>query len=120
MALQWDWKDKVGEAVVEQNGSEYTVDLYQGNAYLIFINEYTEDGVDKYTLWSFWADKEHAKVCLGLKKGVDQSNIYTAYESQIKTFRLSKKTRHLSEIVGLLVKAFDNINIEIYKEDEDE
>ncbi len=119
MALNWEWKNKCGEAIVEQNGEEYVLSLYQGNAYLIFINEYKEDGKNMYSLWSFWADKEHAKICLGLSKKSDTSNIYTEYESRIREFRFFKsKTKHLSEMIGLLVKAFDDVVISIEKGDE--
>ena len=119
MALNWRWEEKCGEAIIEQDDREYTLSLYHGNAYLIFISEYEEDGKDMYALWSFWADKTHAQRLLGLKKDMDGNlnNIYTGYGGEIKKFRFNKnKARHLSEMVGMIVKAFDDIAIEIYTE----
>ena len=44
MALQWNFKDKCGEAVLVQNNEdktrEFTLNLYVGNAYLIMLSEY--------------------------------------------------------------------------------
>ena len=42
MALNWSWNGKCGEAVFEQRGKEFTVNLYQGNAYLIFLYEHKD------------------------------------------------------------------------------
>lgn len=119
MALTWDWNKKVGEAVVSQNGKEYTLNLYQGNALLIFLSEYEEDGKDMYSLWSFWADKEHARSCLGLSKKTDTSNMYTAYESQVVKFRLDKGMKDFAYIISLIARAFENVAIEIYTKGEE-
>lgn len=119
MALTWDFKEKVGEAVIRQGDSKFTVNLYNGNAYLIFIYEYkdSETNKDMYTLWTFWGDKSHAKNCLGLSKG--KTNIYVDDYNDITTIRLDKKKcRNVYEIVGLVSKAFDNITIEIYTSEE--
>jgi len=122
MALYWDWKKKVGEAIFENvEGKVYTISLYQGNAYLIFINEYTEtdkDGVEHnmYNLHSFFADEAHAKNCLGLTKGY--SNIFVDGFTVLKKIRLDKsRYPHTSKLIGMLVKAFDDITIELYKEE---
>lgn len=115
MALNWSWSEKCGEAVFEQRGKEFTVNLYQGNAYLIFIYEYEEDGNDMYNLFTFWADKVHAKRCLGLEKGYE--NLYNDERDQLKKIRINKsKFSKASEMIGLLVKAFDDLVIEIYSE----
>ena len=37
MALNWNWKEKCGEAVIQQGEKEWTISLYQGNAFLIVI-----------------------------------------------------------------------------------
>ena len=52
MALVWNWKDKCGEMCVVQSHPDeedqmFTVDLYQGNAYLIMIHEFKEADKDK-------------------------------------------------------------------------
>lgn len=121
MALYWDWKEKVGEAIFEQNGKEYTINLYKGNAFLIFINEYKEtdsEGVehDVYNLYAFFADEAHAKRCLGLVKGTD--NMFNDGFYRMKKIKINKeKYSYTNKLVSLLVKAFDNLEIEIYKED---
>lgn len=121
MALYWDWKDKVGEAIFEHaDGKEYTINLYKGNAFLIFINEYKEtdsEGVEHnvYNLYAFFADEAHAKRCLGLTKDTDNM-FYDGY-TKLKKIRINKeKYSYTNKLVSLLVKAFDNLEIEIYKE----
>lgn len=116
MSLNWSWSEKCGEAVFEQRGKEFTVNLYQGNAYLIFLYEYKEGDNDMYSLWTFWADKAHAKRCLGLEKGCE--NLYDDGRDKLKKMRLNKaKYSKAPELVSLLVKAFDELEIEVYKEE---
>lgn len=122
MALTWKWDEKVGEAVVRQsvNGEdrEFTLNLYNGNALLIFMYEYKENGTDKYNLWSFWCDAQHMKNCLGLKKGT--TNIYNSYDRLVKIRLNKKKCRGYKEIVAALASAdFDNFTIELYTEKEE-
>lgn len=73
MAIRWLWDEKCGEAIFEQTFGDkvkdISVNLYEGNAFLIFIREWTEDdGTDKYAVWSFLADEQHAKIVLDLIK----------------------------------------------------
>lgn len=124
MSLRWDWNAKCGEAVFRQeiNGEEpqeFTVNLYKGNACLIMIYEYTENGTDKYSLYSFWADKEHMKNCLGLnKKDGYGNNMYTEGYDRLLKIRLNKaKNCYTKDIVAALVQAFDSIDVEIYTEE---
>ena len=123
MALNWRWENKCGEAtIVDIENREHTLNLYEGNAFLIFLREYEENGHNMYSLWSFWADKEHMKNCLGLnkKKGYTE-NIYEDGSSKIIKIRLNKdKCRNIKDITTALVQAFDNIKIEIYKENNDD
>lgn len=121
MALNWNWKEKCGEAILTQSvdgeEKEFILHLYQGNAYLIFISEWIEDGNEMYNVWSFWADKDHAKNCLGIGKQKDCYNIYAEGWQTITKFRLNKaKMNHFADIVSMISKAFDNIDIEIYTE----
>ena len=118
MALYWEWKDKVGESIFENlEGKEYTINLYQGNAFLIFINEYTEtddngEVHNMYNLHSFFCDEAHAKRCLGLVK--DTSNIFADGFCRMKKIRINKaKFTHTNKLVSMLVKAFDNLDIEL-------
>lgn len=119
MALNWSWNEKCGEAILKQTVDgerEFKLSLYNGNAYLIFVREFEEDGVEKYEVYSFWVDKDHAKRCLGLEKG--SYNIYNEGWSKIIKFRIDKKRcRKATEIIGLITKAFDDIEIELYSED---
>lgn len=122
MALTWQWNEKCGEAIFKQElegdeGRTYSVNLYTGNAYLIFLYEWNEDGVDKYNMHSFWVDKEHMKNCLGLNKGYE--NTYDTPFSRLVKIKLEKKKcRYLKDIVTHLIKAFDNLEIEIYTEED--
>lgn len=121
MALNWLWKERCGEIIVEglygdEQWHEYTLRLYKGNAYLIMLAE--DDERDTYTVSSFWADKEHAKNCLGLnKKDKDSRNIYQGGYTRWKKVRLNKaKYKNTKELVSMLAEAFDHIEIEIYSD----
>lgn len=123
MAIHWDWKDKIGTATLVQTWpkegeKEYTLHLYQGNAFLIMLNEWDEDGQTMWSMFNFFADKDHAKNCLGLnKKDPDSTNILNSGFNRVTKFRLSKKYRYLKDLVPMLAQAFDDLTIEIYKED---
>lgn len=119
MALNWNWEDKCGEITLRQihegeETKEYTINLYQGNATLIMIQEYTGDnGEDMYELFSFFADKQHMKNSLGLAKG--EYNIFnTPYQTITKLCLNKAKNRHWKDIVAAFAAAFDKISIEIY------
>lgn len=123
MALYWEWKDKVGEAVFfnTQTNKEYTISLYKGNAFLIFINEYKEtdekgEEHNMYNLHSFFCDEAHGKRCLGLVKGTD--NMFNDDYCRLTKIRLNKdKYPYTKKLVDMLVKAFDEITIELYREE---
>ena len=125
MSLNWNWKDKCGEATFFENYPDseprtYTVNLYEGNAYLIFIYEYEENGEGMYTLNSFWCDKTHMNRCLGIDKKYKATygeNMYEKPYSRLTKIRLNKaKCRNIKEIIKAMVEAFDNLEIEIYNE----
>lgn len=118
MALNWRWEEKIGEALFDYNDKQVIVNLYQGNAYLIFINEYNENGKDMYSMFSFWVDESHMKNCLGLNKGTD--NIYTDESCKLREIWFDKNYRYLNKVVPALVKAFDNIDIHIWSRKESE
>lgn len=125
MALQWNWDKKVGEAVFDglylnDPTKELTINLYEGNALLIMINEYKdkETNKDMYHLFGFFADKTHMNRCLGLVKGYD--NIY-ARNGRLKKISFNKaKSRNYKQIIPALIKAFDDIGIKIYTEEDEE
>ena len=119
MALQWHWDKKVGEAVFDDlylsdPTKELTVNLYEGNAFLIFVHEYK----DIYNVFSYFGDKEHMNMCLGLTKGYD--NIFL-HGGRLKKISFNKaKSRNYKQIVSALVRAFDDIEIKIYTEGDEE
>ena len=117
MALNWLWKERCGEIIVEgRGGHEHALRLYKGNAYLIMLAE--NDETDTYVVSSFWVDKDHAKNCLGLnKKDKDCHNIYQGDYNRWKKVRLNKaKYTNTKELAGMLAEAFDHIEIEIYSD----
>lgn len=116
MALNWNWSEKCGElTIVNYTGGEQTISLYQGNAYLIMINEFkNEEGEEFYNVYGFFNGKEHMLRCLGQSLHYDSDNIY---EGAWKKIRLNKaKFRHTKEFVKAIAGAFDNIAIELYTE----
>ena len=118
MSLNWQWNQKCGTATFYDNWTEkeFTVSLYEGNAYLIFISEWTENERNMYNLYSFWADKEHMNNCLGLSKGY-KDNLMNDGHRVLTKIRLNKThCHHIKEITTALIKAFDEITIEIFKE----
>lgn len=122
MALNWKWDEKCGEAVIQQRGKEFTLNLYKGNAYLIFISEYKdEDGQNMYSLYSFFADKDHMRNCLGLSKAKGRGlceNIFNSGGDILKSIRINKaKYPYTKDLVYALTQAFDNLTIEIYSEE---
>ena len=125
MALHWLWSEKVGEADIQQNGIEFTCSLYQGNAYLIFIYEYEEEGQDLYQMHSFILDKDHLKNMLGLnaKDGFSINEFDRDSERLVAVRFIKKKLRYSKEIISSLVQAFDRITIQLVDDlpdDEDE
>ena len=125
MSLNWNWNEKCGEATLMQKKAdgtekEYTLNLYQGNAFLIMLSEWTEkDGTDKYELFSFFLDEAHAKNCFGLNKREHYTkNIFCNEFDRITKVRLNRsKYAYTDKLVSMLFKAFDAITVEVYKED---
>lgn len=117
MALQWQWSEKCGEAIFHNLVADttFSVNLYEGNAFLIFIDEFKENDENMWRMYSFFVDEAHAKNCLGLTK--ENSNIFDTGTVRLEKIRINKKVYgKTSKLVNLLVKAFDAIEIEIYSE----
>lgn len=117
MAVRWEWKEKVGEFTY--NG--YTVNLYEGNAFLIGIDEfkmskkrrtvddYAEDGDDCYRVAWFFIDKQHAKRCLGLEKGS-----YDMFEGLVDHITLYlDKCKNWKDIITMFGKTQKDITFTI-------
>lgn len=122
MALTWDWKDKVGTVkVLSRTGKgemrEQEFSLYNGNAFLICIHEFTEDDVDKYDMQWFFVDKPHMNRMLGLVKGT--SNCLNTENYKITGLNLdANNCRNIWDIVKAFVKAFGDITINFYTKKE--
>ena len=119
MALNWLWKDKCGEVVRRETfGDEthdFTISLYEGNAFMIFVHEYQDKmtGANMYELNGFWSDETHMKRMLGLDKKWPESYGRNGESDIIKFTFYKDKCRHLKKIVSAITEAFDNIEIEI-------
>lgn len=110
MSLNWYWSKKVGEVErTTAEGETFRNCLYRGNAYIIEIWESEKD--NSYYLANFWADKTHAKRCLGLVKGYDNLyrddyRVYTLYADMLG--ELDK------DFISLLIKGLkDKVEIRI-------
>ena len=123
MALTWNWDQKCGEAIFtdKTRDKEFPVSLYEGNAYLIFLYEYKDGDEDMYNLQGFFADKEHMKKCLGIDKRYKSTYGYNMYDKEyscLTKVRFNKaKSRNYKDIMAAFAQAFDNITMEVYKED---
>lgn len=66
--LTWQWKENVGTLEIEQvrgdETHEFTLKLYQGNAFLIVLWEKELEDGREYSLYMFFADKQHLKNCV--------------------------------------------------------
>ena len=63
MALRWQWDECIGELEIE-NQNKARIKIYQGNALLIFLNEWTSDnGENLWSMYNFFADKGHFDNC---------------------------------------------------------
>lgn len=121
MALNWLWKEKIGEAEIFNYDKVVTCNLYKGNAFLIFIYEYEQDGKEMYNVSYFFADEAHAKRSLGLDKNYKETygdNLLNHDKYKLQKIRINKKEyKYTNKLVSMLTKAFDEITIELYSED---
>lgn len=127
MSLNWEWKEKCGTITCKEYREDFgawipfTITLYKGNAFLIMLHEYKDEntGEDMYNMYGFFADKEHAKNCLGLnKKQGYGNNIYQTDWRRFSKLRINKnKYPYTKDLVQMFVQAFDNITIEVVSEE---
>lgn len=68
MALNWNFNERIGRLLVveerEYGPVEFNINIYRGNAFMIFLYEYEKDGEELYQMYNFFIDKEHAKNCM--------------------------------------------------------
>lgn len=128
MSLNWNWNDKMGEVIYEPScytpGHPYVTNIYQGNALMIWCNEWATDHAlpmtpsnTSYSLGNFCTDIEHLRNMLGLnaKKGYSKDNLFNDYN--IKLLRLNTKYKSVPKIVAEFAKAHTNVTIELYYEE---
>ena len=126
MSLNWEWTDKMGEVIYEDDRYDpehpYKTNIYQGNALMIWCNEWANDPNDptagtSYSLGNFCCDIEHLRNMLGLnaKKGYSTTNLFNDYH--IKLLRLNTRYKSVPKIVAEFAKAHTNIAIELYYEE---
>lgn len=118
MAIRWNFEtDKMG--IIEYEGGK-ALHIYNGNAYAIFLYEYTQGGEDMYSLHCFYANKEHAKRCLALTKDTKGNDIcfpdslsWGDDVHKMTKIVLDPRARNAKELAQLLIKAYNNITIEL-------
>ena len=128
MSLNWEWTDKMGEVIYTDDRYDpehpYVTNIYQGNALMIWCNEWATDPSKpmtpdntSYSLGNFCIDIDHLRNMLGLnaKKGYSTENLFNRYH--IKLLRLNTRYKSVPKIVAELAKAHTNIAIELYYED---
>lgn len=116
MALNWRWDKKVGEATFRNSaGKTYKTSLYIGNAFLISLYRYKENGEKMYTMHGFFCDETHAKRCLGLVAydGYKENN-YKGRLVAVTLYRDMFTEKHLGKLVAMLSTAdFDELKLTI-------
>ena len=128
MSLNWEWTDKMGEVIYTDDRYDpnhpYVTNIYQGNALMIWCNEWATDPSKpmtpdntSYSLGNFCCDIDHLRNMLGLnaKKGYSPENLFNDYH--IKLLRLNTRYKSVPKIVAELAKAHTNIAIELYYEE---
>lgn len=118
MALNWQWNDKMGE-VLYKDGSKQN--LYEGNALMIALHEYEENGEKYYSLTWFADDKTHLKNMLGLSRNYSNENRF-AKKFGIVGFRFNTRYATIPAIVSDLIRGYAKskspLTIELYYEEE--
>lgn len=59
MALQWQWKEQIGELDIMQGDKKFTLTVYTGNAMLILLHENEKS----WTMYNFFTDRTHFNNC---------------------------------------------------------
>lgn len=110
MALNWNWKDKMGKMTIEQNGKEHVINIYAGNCLAIFLNEFKdkETGEDMYNLYDFFADKQHVK---NIKK--DKGKVFFA---DIKSVELDMRFKSAKDLLNIFLE--EGYRVTCYKSTE--
>ena len=96
MALQWNWKDKMGKITIKQKEKNFDINIYAGNALAIFICEYKQNDEERYTLYNFFADKKH---CDNIIK-----NNKRLFSDEVVSIELNLFYKSAQTLLNILVK----------------
>lgn len=110
MSLNWQWKERIGSCTYVNGSKSF---LYVGNAFLIALNEWEENGKNLYSLAWFAADKKHMENQLGLTKEWKKNSFN---DFQITEFCLNTKYKETAQFIQLLAKAKANVKIQLYND----
>lgn len=104
-----DWSKKCGEATfcqtIDGTDKVYTLDLYEGNAFLVMIR----DNGEERTLNCFFVDEGHMERCL-------QKGMFTGWDRMTAITINKAKCSGYKKIVSLLAEYLDDIDISVYKD----
>lgn len=113
MALQWNFDQVSG--TITYGGKTFR--WFQGNARMIILNEFQENGKEMYNLDGFAFDDEHLKNMLGITKG--HTNIYIDFGTPVTQLTVYRKyVTDWEKLIKIFIKAFPEIEITLkYVED---
>lgn len=97
MALQWNWKDKMGKLTIRQKGKKYNVNIYSGNALAIFICEYKQNDEEIYVIYNFFADKKHCD-------NIIKNHKRLFFDDEVVSIELNLFYRSAQTLLKILVK----------------
>lgn len=117
MALNWLWENKCGtlveagrrwnEETQKTEDAEYSYTLYDGNALMIALAEWEEDGETYWQMGDFWVDEKHMENCM-------EDNASRFIKIRLNTKKIAKKK--LNTIIKACIKY--GITIELYASEE--
>lgn len=110
MALQWEWKRKMGTITFKtKNGEKYTVNIYAGNCLAILLHEYKVDGKEYYNLYGFFQDARH---CHRIIK--DNGNLLGS--DKIINIQLNLFYKNAETLLNILVK--NGYKVKVYYDEQ--
>ena len=109
MAVNWNWKHKMGVITWHNphNNTNIKVNIYNANCLGALIYEFKENDKEMYDFFGFWNDITHLKRCLGLVKDYDN-----LYKDKIIKIKLNAFYEENLVIAKYFAKA--NFKVELY------
>ena len=121
MAIQWDFKKKIGTwTVLDKDNEQRKYNLYKGNAFMIMLYEYKEKGEDLYNLVTFWVDKYHMKNCLGAGDPMYDFIYNDWIKNEIVLYRSMTDRKWIKDFSESVLAAFDDVSIRMVNKEGDE